>query len=256
MRCCVAEEAGAQAAHTVSAVAAISSPIDLAAGGRAIGQGFNRQVYTRMFLRSMKPKALRQAGAASRALRPQQAAGGAHAARFRQRLHGPVARLSRCRRLLETGLGQAAARADPDPGAGAQCPQRSVRAGVVAAAAGGGRTPRDPVAAAARRSRRLSRRALAGPRAHPPRAGHGMVGYPALTRARNQAPCGAWTRSSGKRSRSAQRAALLRLARARRARRLVHARRAHPARRAVPEGQGQPDPAREAARVHRAQLPA
>jgi len=39
-------------------VAAVSSPIDLAAGGRAIGRGLNRQVYTRMFLRSMKPKAI------------------------------------------------------------------------------------------------------------------------------------------------------------------------------------------------------
>jgi hypothetical protein len=39
-------------------VAAICSPIDLAAGGHAIGRGFNRQVYTRMFLRTMKPKAL------------------------------------------------------------------------------------------------------------------------------------------------------------------------------------------------------
>ncbi|RYX90973.1 MAG: alpha/beta fold hydrolase [Comamonadaceae bacterium] len=53
-----AEEAGGQAARTVGAVAAVSSPIDLAAGGWAIGRGFNRQVYTRMFLRSMKPKAL------------------------------------------------------------------------------------------------------------------------------------------------------------------------------------------------------
>ena len=53
-----AEEAGESAAQTVSAVAAVSSPIDLAAGGRAIGAGFNRQVYTRMFLRTMKPKAL------------------------------------------------------------------------------------------------------------------------------------------------------------------------------------------------------
>jgi predicted alpha/beta-fold hydrolase len=55
-----AEEAGASAAHCVAAVAAISSPIDLAAGGRAIGRGFNRAVYTRMFLRTMKPKALRK----------------------------------------------------------------------------------------------------------------------------------------------------------------------------------------------------
>ncbi|MBI3367300.1 MAG: alpha/beta fold hydrolase [Burkholderiales bacterium] len=53
-----AEEAGDSAAAIAQAVAAISSPIDLAAGGHAIGRGFNRQVYTRMFLRTMKPKAL------------------------------------------------------------------------------------------------------------------------------------------------------------------------------------------------------
>jgi len=52
-----AEEAGEAASQTAGAVCAISSPIDLAAGGHAIGAGFNRQVYTRMFLRSMKPKA-------------------------------------------------------------------------------------------------------------------------------------------------------------------------------------------------------
>jgi predicted alpha/beta-fold hydrolase len=55
-----AQEAGTVAAQTVSAVAAVSSPIDLAAGGRAIGLGFNRLVYTRMFLKTMKPKALRK----------------------------------------------------------------------------------------------------------------------------------------------------------------------------------------------------
>jgi uncharacterized protein len=53
-----AGEAGAQAGTLVSAVAAVSSPLDLAAGARAIGHGFNRIVYTRMFLRSMKPKAM------------------------------------------------------------------------------------------------------------------------------------------------------------------------------------------------------
>ena len=53
-----AEEAGDAAGAIVKAVAAVSSPIDLAAGGQAIGTGFNRQVYTRMFLRTMKPKAL------------------------------------------------------------------------------------------------------------------------------------------------------------------------------------------------------
>jgi len=53
-----AEEAGSSAGATVRAVAAVCSPLDLAASGAAIGRGFNRQVYTRMFLRSMKPKAL------------------------------------------------------------------------------------------------------------------------------------------------------------------------------------------------------
>ena len=53
-----AEEAGASAAHTVRAVAAVSAPIDLTAGGHAMGRGFNHLVYTRMFLRTMVPKAL------------------------------------------------------------------------------------------------------------------------------------------------------------------------------------------------------
>lgn len=53
-----AEEAGSSAARTAGAVAAISAPLDLAAGGEAIGRGFNRLVYTRMFLATMKPKAL------------------------------------------------------------------------------------------------------------------------------------------------------------------------------------------------------
>ena len=53
-----AEEAGETAAGAVSAVAAVSSPIDLAAGGHAIGRGFNRLVYTQMFMRSLRPKTL------------------------------------------------------------------------------------------------------------------------------------------------------------------------------------------------------
>ncbi len=52
-----AGELGEAAASVVTAVASVSSPLDLAAGGQAIGRGFNRLVYTRMFLRSMKPKA-------------------------------------------------------------------------------------------------------------------------------------------------------------------------------------------------------
>ncbi|MDB5998821.1 MAG: alpha/beta hydrolase, partial [Rhizobacter sp.] len=53
-----AEEAGTTAARCVCAVAAVSAPLDLAAGGHAIGQGFNRLTYTRMFLRTMRVKAL------------------------------------------------------------------------------------------------------------------------------------------------------------------------------------------------------
>jgi len=53
-----AEEAGDTAARTVRAVCAVSAPLDLAAGGMALGRGFNRAVYTRLFLRTMKPKAL------------------------------------------------------------------------------------------------------------------------------------------------------------------------------------------------------
>lgn len=53
-----AGELGQKASEVVDAVAAVCSPIDLAAGGHAIGRGLNRQIYTRMFLRSMVPKAL------------------------------------------------------------------------------------------------------------------------------------------------------------------------------------------------------
>lgn len=53
-----AEESGEAAAGTVRAVASISAPLDLAAAGRAIDRGFNRWVYARMFLSTMKPRAL------------------------------------------------------------------------------------------------------------------------------------------------------------------------------------------------------
>ena len=53
-----AGEQGAAARQWVDAVAAVCSPLDLTESGQAIGRGFNRQVYTRMFLRTMKPKAL------------------------------------------------------------------------------------------------------------------------------------------------------------------------------------------------------
>ena len=53
-----AEEAGDSAAATVASLAAVSSPVDLRAGGEALGRGLCRHVYTPMFLRTMKPKAL------------------------------------------------------------------------------------------------------------------------------------------------------------------------------------------------------
>lgn len=53
-----AGEQGGAAAEQVDAVASICSPLDLSLSGHAIGRGINRQVYTRMFLRTLKPKAL------------------------------------------------------------------------------------------------------------------------------------------------------------------------------------------------------
>jgi hypothetical protein len=53
-----AQEAGDSAAATAASVASVCSPIDLAAAGRAIDSGFNWLVYSRMFLATMKPKAL------------------------------------------------------------------------------------------------------------------------------------------------------------------------------------------------------
>jgi predicted alpha/beta-fold hydrolase len=53
-----AGESGRQAAAQVKAVAAICSPLDLMAGGLAMGRGLNRHLYTPMFLKTMVPKAL------------------------------------------------------------------------------------------------------------------------------------------------------------------------------------------------------
>lgn len=55
-----AGEMGDAAMQVCSAVACVCAPLDLAASGGAIGRGFNRMVYTRMFLDSMKPKALKK----------------------------------------------------------------------------------------------------------------------------------------------------------------------------------------------------
>ena len=55
-----AQEMGHEARHVVDAIASVSAPIDLYASGDAMGRGFNRKVYTRMFLNSMKPKAIQK----------------------------------------------------------------------------------------------------------------------------------------------------------------------------------------------------
>jgi predicted alpha/beta-fold hydrolase len=47
----------AEDAQFVTAAASVGAPLDLAAGGAALGRGFNR-VYTRIFLATLKPKAL------------------------------------------------------------------------------------------------------------------------------------------------------------------------------------------------------
>lgn len=52
-----AGELGGRATQIANAVASICAPLDLVAGGKAIDHGFNRQVYARMFLRTMIPKA-------------------------------------------------------------------------------------------------------------------------------------------------------------------------------------------------------
>lgn len=53
-----AAEHGQSALQKADAIASICSPLDLVQSGQAIGRGLNRQIYTRMFLRSMKPKAM------------------------------------------------------------------------------------------------------------------------------------------------------------------------------------------------------
>ena len=55
-----AGELGTSAGEVVRGIASVCSPLDLTASGWAIGRGFNRQVYTRMFLGTMVPKALQK----------------------------------------------------------------------------------------------------------------------------------------------------------------------------------------------------
>ena len=55
-----AAEVGNAAKDTVKAIASVCSPIDLTASGNAIDTGFNRWVYARMFLNTMKPRAMQK----------------------------------------------------------------------------------------------------------------------------------------------------------------------------------------------------
>ena len=55
-----AEEAGESARCLMDAVASLSAPVDLAASGQALSRWLNRHIYARMFLASMKSKALRK----------------------------------------------------------------------------------------------------------------------------------------------------------------------------------------------------
>lgn len=52
-----AGEVGEVAVAMVQAIAAVCAPLDLAAGAGAMARGFSRQVYTRVFLQTMKAKA-------------------------------------------------------------------------------------------------------------------------------------------------------------------------------------------------------
>lgn len=54
------QEMGQTSARVVTALASVCAPLDLSISGHAMGRGLNRQIYTRMFLASMKPKAMRK----------------------------------------------------------------------------------------------------------------------------------------------------------------------------------------------------
>jgi len=53
-----AGEVKTEALKTVNAIASVCAPLDLTASGHAIDSGFNRIAYAKMFLDSMKPRAL------------------------------------------------------------------------------------------------------------------------------------------------------------------------------------------------------
>ena len=228
-RCCASPRKRARARRAACApIAAVSAPLDLAAGARAIGRGFGRQVYTRMFMRTMKKKAFVKLAPASRALRRR----------------GDDARRATCAISTTSSPGRCTASPAPTTTTRAARPARSLRASAFRRwcsmratirscprrrlpRRGRGRSPRDALAAGARRPRRLRARVAGRATCRACRAAW-ATGWPRISDAR-----AAQNRRHGRDRRRgaeevAERAALLRLARARRARRLVHARRPHP----------------------------
>jgi hypothetical protein len=71
-------------AEIIDAAVAVSAPLDLAAGGKALSSGFNL-IYTRVFLQTLKPKCLRKPMLSC----PPETASGIEAARLRMRVSGP-----------------------------------------------------------------------------------------------------------------------------------------------------------------------
>jgi predicted alpha/beta-fold hydrolase len=51
---------GNAARRVVDSIASVCSPIDLTASGNAIDSGFNKAIYARMFLATMKPRAMQK----------------------------------------------------------------------------------------------------------------------------------------------------------------------------------------------------
>ena len=169
-RCCAGPKRPATAAAATAARwPRCRSPIDLAAGGHAIGRGFNRQVYTRMFLRTMKAKALAKLAQHPGLFDRERLRAARTLYEFDNVFTAPLHGFRDTDDYWARALGQAAPAPHPHPGAGAERAQRPLRAGVMPARGARGRALRHAVAAGARRACRLPARALSRPCAGPAR---------------------------------------------------------------------------------------
>ena len=119
---------GDGAKSVLSAAAAISAPLDLAACGHHLARGFN-QIYSLNFLATMKRNALAKLERFPWQLRWTARQGRAPALRIRRDRHRPAARFRERRGLLDARLGQTLARSDRAADPVAQRPQRSLHAG-------------------------------------------------------------------------------------------------------------------------------